>query len=86
MEPFLWAKAFDFSWTTIKKILSLVFKILIIIGLPALALWLVYVGTVKPHTNPTSTTTVQSGGVKNEYNIKVGLGGCVRMPTSKEKK
>jgi hypothetical protein len=57
MEPFVWAKVFDFSWTTIKKILSLIFKILVIVGLPALALWGVYVLAVKPHTNPMPTTT-----------------------------
>jgi hypothetical protein len=57
MEPFIWAKVFDFSWTTIKKILSLIFKILVIVGLPILALWGVYVLTIKPHTNPLPTTT-----------------------------
>lgn len=33
---------------------------------------------------PTATTTVQSGGVKNEYNIKVGALGCARIPVIKQ--
>jgi len=85
MDPFTWIKVFDFSWNTIKKILSLVFKILIIVGIPALVLWGCFVLFVKPHTNPTPTTTqnVESGGtaVTYTYDIKVGFGGCARIPT-----
>ena len=84
MEPFLWAKVFDFSGTTIFKILSLVFKVMVIVGLPILALWMVYAAVVKPHTNSTPTTTVESGGTAYNYQVKVGFGGCIRMPAAKE--
>ena len=91
MEPFAWAKLFDFSFNTIAKILSLVFKILIIVGLPALALWAVYVTAIRPHTKPTptTTTTVEKGGVSNTYaytyNMKPTF-GCMSIPVMKDKK
>lgn len=30
--------------------------------------------------SPTHTTTVQSGGTANNYEIKIGFGGCARLP------
>ncbi len=80
MEPFIWAKVFDFSWTTITKILSFIFKVLVIVGLPALALWIIYAATIKPHTNPTPTTTQAGTGDNYNYEIKIGFGGCARLP------
>lgn len=78
MTPFVWAKVFDFSFTTIAKILSLVFKILIIIGLPALALWGVYVTAIRPHTKPNPTTQQKAETIiNNNYNCKSLIGwGC----------
>ena len=85
-EPFVIAKLFDFSMNTVLKILSLVFKILLIVGVPVVAGWFVYATIIKPHTNPVPTTTVQSGGVSNTYQIKVGFGGCARIPQATDKK
>jgi len=46
--------------------------------------WLVYAGAIKPVINPEPTTTqnVQSGGTATtyDYDIKVGFGGCARIP------
>ena len=41
--------------------------------------WMSYVTFIKPHTNPTPTN-VQSGGTSYNYEIKVGMGGCARLP------
>ena len=41
--------------------------------------WAIYVAFIRPTTKPNPTTTVQSGGVANTYNVKVGLGGCARF-------
>jgi len=35
--------------------------------------------------HPKPTTTVQAGGVSNTYEIKVGFGGCIRLPTEVKK-
>jgi TRAP-type C4-dicarboxylate transport system permease small subunit len=43
----------------------------------------IYAGWRIFHPKPTSTTTVQSGGVAYTYDIKVGFGGCVRLPTKR---
>lgn len=61
----MWSKLFDFSGNTIAKILSLIFKIMIIIGVPALVLWGVYVLAIKPHTNPTPTTSQKADAITN---------------------
>lgn len=82
MEPFMWSKVFDFSGNTIAKTLSFVFKTLailfIVIGIPALLGWMVYVSLVKPHTNPNPSTTQTAELIENKYyypNKKVfGLG------------
>ena len=66
MEPFDWKKVFDFSGNTVGKILSLVFKVLVIVGLPILAIVLVYIIVIKPHTNPVPTTS-QRGTITNVY-------------------
>jgi hypothetical protein len=86
MEPFVWSKVFDFSGTTVAKVLSFLFKVLVILGVPALVIWIVYVAVIKPHTNPIPTTTVQAGGTATTYNIKVGIGGCARFPVVPNKK
>ena len=51
--------------------------------LSALLIWGLYAGLIKPVIKPTPTTTVQSGGVVYHYEIKVGFGGCARMPNAK---
>jgi len=82
MEPFLWSKVFDFSFPTIKKILSLIFKIMLIVGIPALILWGSYVLFVKPHTNP-NPTTEENAQVIYHFTINVpakrvfGFGGTL---------
>jgi hypothetical protein len=86
MEPFLMSKAVDFSATAMGKAVSVVVKGLIVLGIIALIVWSCYVTFVKPHLNPTPTTTVQSGGISNSYQIKVGFGGCMRLPVKAEKK
>lgn len=85
-EPFLIAKAADFSATALGKATSVVIKGLLVLGVIALVVWSAYVTFVKPHTNPTPTTTVQSGGVAYTYQIKVGFGGCIRLPIKPEVK
>jgi hypothetical protein len=68
-EPFLISKLFDFSGNTIGKILSLVFKIMVIVGAPALVLWGAYVVFVRPHIvkpPPTNNTTITNPGVVNQ--------------------
>lgn len=81
IEPFLWAKVFDFSFTTIGKILSFLFKVLVIVGVPILVGWMIYITIVKPHTNPAATTTQKADKIENIYyypNKKVfSLGGTL---------
>lgn len=79
MEPFIWAKVFDFSGNTILKILSFLFKVLVIVGVPALIGWTIYVTIIKPHTNPTPTTTQSAKEIINNYyypNKKTFSLGC----------
>jgi len=83
MEPFIWAKATDVSITALGKATSVVIKGLIVLGIIALIIWSCYVTFIKPHTNPTPTTTVQSGGTSNTYNIKSTF-GCMRLPIVKD--
>jgi hypothetical protein len=45
-----------------------------------LVAWIIYAGLLKPVLCPTPTTT-QTGGTSNTYNIKVGFGGCARIPS-----
>lgn len=49
------------------------------VAIISLGCWVVYAGLLKPVLNPTPTTT-QTGGVAYNYQIKVGLGGCARIP------
>lgn len=37
-----------------------------------------YAAILKPFLKPNPTTTVESGGVN--YDIKIGFGGCARLP------
>ena len=53
------------------------------ICLIALGCWVIYAGLIKPVTNPTPTTT-QSGGVSYNYQIKVGMLSCARIPSPQE--
>ena len=45
--------------------------------LSAIVLWGLYAGLIRPTTKP-NPTSVQTGGVS--YDIKVGFGGCARIP------
>ncbi len=47
--------------------------------LSAIVLWGLYAGLIRPITKPNPTNT-QTGGVSYNYDIKVGLGGCLRLP------
>ena len=38
------------------------------------------------YPKPSHTTTVESGGTAYTYDIKVGFGGCLRLPMKMEKK
>jgi hypothetical protein len=58
-------------WRTI----SVVCVLLVVGGI----IWSIYVTVVRPHTKPTSTQTVQSGGVANTFQIKMGFGSCARI-------
>ena len=49
--------------------------------LSIVVIWGLYAGLIRPVTKPNPTTTVQSGGVV--YDIKVGFGGCARLPVVK---
>lgn len=68
-------------WTTIlaffgkgwERFLSIFAYLLILV-------FIIYAGWRVFNPKPTATTTVQSGGVKNEYNIKLGFGSCARLP------
>ena len=57
---------------------------IIYVSLSVIVIWGLYAGLVKPITNPNPTTT-QTGGTSYNYEIKVGLGGCARLPVVKEK-
>jgi branched-subunit amino acid ABC-type transport system permease component len=70
MLPFLLPVAKNVGWLLLK---ALVYA-LVILGLA----WCVYVTVIRPTTKP-NPTTVQTGGVS--YTIKVGFGGCIRLPT-----
>jgi hypothetical protein len=45
----------------------------------AIGAWVIYAGLIKPVTNPTPTTT-QTGGVSYNYQIKVGMLSCAKIP------
>lgn len=64
-------------WRTI----SVLSVLLVIVGLG----WTVYVALIRPHTKPTPTQTVQSGGVANTWNVKVGMGGCAKFTPDMKK-
>jgi hypothetical protein len=72
---FFTSKAVPAIQHSIWRTLSVVCVLLVVGGL----FWSIYVSFIKPHTKPTPTTTVQSGGIANTYEIKVGLGGCARF-------
>ena len=66
-------------WAIIKKLEPILCWVMIAL-LVAMVGWMVYVTMIKPHTNPTPTQQVQSGGIAYTYDIKVGFGGCARIP------
>lgn len=66
-EPFLWSKVFDFSGNTVSKIISFGIKFILIFGAIGGLLWSVYVTIIKPHTNPTPTTSQNAEQLTNYY-------------------
>jgi hypothetical protein len=67
-EPFSVVKALDITPSALGKSVSVVLKGLLVIALVAGLGWGIYVTMVKPHTNPTpSSTTNQEGTITNNY-------------------
>lgn len=66
-EPFILAKATDMSLGTLGKATSLVVKGLFVLALISGAVWACYVTFVKPHINPTPTTTQMATQIDNYY-------------------
>jgi hypothetical protein len=54
---------------------------IIYVSLSVVVIWGLYAGLVRPITKPNPSTTVQSGGIV--YDIKIGFGGCARIPDIK---
>jgi hypothetical protein len=65
----------------LKKIGTWLLLTIVIVGLA----WAVYAGIIRPITKP-NPTNIQTGGVSYNYQIKVGLGGCARLPVMVDKK
>lgn len=55
-------------------------KILFVSVIAGFVFYFFWVTVIKPHINPVPTTRVESGGNYCHYEIKVGFGGCARMP------
>ena len=66
-EPFSILKAVDMAPTALAKSTSVVFKGLLVLGLLAWLGWMVYVSFIKPHTNPTPTTSQKATQIYNVY-------------------
>ncbi len=90
LASFFVGKAVPYLAKGWERFISILVWVLVITGLS----WSVYVTVIKPHIKPTPTTTntqnVQPGGVANTtnvtYEIKVGFGGCARIPQVKDVK
>ena len=57
----------------------------------SVAVYLVLAGLIlfacyRQFFHPAPTTTVQSGGIANTYNVKIGFGGCARIPGMEKSK
>ena len=80
MEPFIWSKVLDFSGNTIMKTLSLVFKILVIVGLPVLVIYWAYGAILKPYLNPNPTNRQMGERDNYQYTIEPkSYFGCQSM-------
>lgn len=79
-EPFSILKALDFSLPAIGKSLSIVIKGLLVL----IVLWGLYVFLVKPHINPTPTTTQSAGEICNYYLQPRQTFGCMNLRVPKE--
>lgn len=65
-EPFSVVKALDVTPSALGKSVSVVLKGILVIALIAGLAWGIYITIVKPHTNPTPTTS-QEGTITNNY-------------------
>lgn len=61
MEPFSVKKAVDLSGMVWFK----AFKTLVLISFISALIWAVYVAYIKPHTNPTKTTSQKADSITN---------------------
>ncbi len=53
---------------------------LAIVACVAFGGWSLYVAFIKPHVNPTKTTTQKAAQINNpHYNPRPGFGGCAHM-------
>ena len=66
-EPFLVAKAVDMSASALGKSTSVVIKGLVVLGIVVAVGWAVFVTYIKPHTNPTPTTSQKAETITNVY-------------------
>ena len=66
MESFSIKKALDLSFPALGKSLSVVMKGLLVLSVLAGVGWSIYISYIKPHTNPTPTTS-QRGTITNNY-------------------
>ena len=82
LTSFFVSKAVPAVTHAVWRTISVLCVLLVVAGLG----WSIYVTLIRPHTKPNPTTTVQSGGVNNTYQIKVGFGGCARLPMVSDSK
>ena len=71
----MWAAALAWIWQRLAH-----FLIYFVLG--ALLIWLIFGAMLKPVLWPNPTHT-QTGGTAYNYEIKVGFGGCARLPVVK---
>jgi hypothetical protein len=72
-EPFLIAKAVDVSGNALGKATSIVIKGLAVLAIIGLFFWMAYVTFVKPHTNPTPSTTQNAQQITNNYYYQIPM-------------
>ena len=75
MEPFLAKKFFDFGFMTWVKGFKWLCVISAIIGFG----WAIYTAYIKPHTNPTKTTSQNAEEIVNNDNAPRATFGCASL-------
>ncbi len=75
MEPFSFAKFFDFSMPTMGKVISLGIKLLLIAGIT----WCVYVAVIRPHTKPNPTTKEEAENIYHYTYSPKSTFGCTSV-------